>query len=168
MLGAQAGAEVFRATDAETLALLLSEIGHRALVVIDTPGVQIQEQVQAVLSLRPQAQVHAVLAADSSEASCRRVLGTEGLPQAALMVTKLDESDAPWALLQFLCNCTAPPARSLLSRSDRLTHPLQTWQVSDLVDHALRVTGLTAAQPEEANNHIPAMPTGLSVRDLNG
>ncbi len=168
MLGAQAGTEVFRATDVETLSLLLSEIGHRALLVIDTPGVQIEEQVQAVLSLRPQAQVHAVLAADSSEATCRRVLTAAGLSQAALMVSKLDESDAPWALLQFLCNCTAPPARSLLSRSDRLHHPLQTWQVSDLVDHALRVTGLTAEQPQEAINHIPAMPTGLSVRDLNG
>jgi len=168
MLGAQAGAEVFRATDVETLSLLLSEIGHRALLVIDTPGVQIEEQVQAVLSLRPQAQVHAVLAADSSEATCRRVLTAAGFAQAALMVSKLDESDAPWALLQFLCNCMAPPARSLLSRSDRLQHPLQTWQVSDLVDHALRVTGLTAEQPQEAINHIPAMPTGLSVRDLNG
>jgi len=168
MLGAQAGAEVFRATDVETLSLLLSEIGHRALLVIDTPGVQIEDQVQAVLSLRPQAQVHAVLAADSSEATCRRVLTAAGFAQAALMVSKLDESDAPWALLQFLCNCTAPPARSLLSRSDRLQHPLQTWQVSDLVDHALRVSGLTAEQPQEAINHIPAMPTGLSVRDLNG
>ncbi len=168
MLGAQAGAEVFRATDAETLSLLLSEIGHRALLVIDTPGVQIEEQVQAVLSLRPQAQVHAVLAADSSEATCRRVLSAASLSQAALMVCKLDEADAPWALLQFLSNCTAPPARSLLSRSDRLTHPLQTWQVSDLVDHALRVTGLSAEPPEASTHHIPAMPTGLSVRDLNG
>lgn len=168
MLGAQAGAEVFRATDVDTLSLLLSEIGHRALLVIDTPGVQMEEQVQAVLSLRPQAQVHAVLAADSSEATCRRVLNAAGFEQAALMVSKLDESDAPWALLQFLCNCTAPPARSLLSRSDRLQTPLQTWQVSDLVDHALRVTGLTAEPPREAINHIPAMPTGLSVRDLNG
>lgn len=168
MLGAQAGAEVFRATDLETLSLLLSEMGHRALVVIDTPGVQIQEHVQAILSLRPQAQVHAVLAADCSEATCRRVLTAEGLSQAALMVSKLDESDAPWALLQFLCNCTEPPARSLLSRSDRLAHPLQTWQVSDLVDHALQVIGLSTEQPQEAINHIPAMPTGLSVRDLNG
>lgn len=168
MLGAQAGAEVFRATDLETLSLILSETGHRSLVVIDTPGVQMHEHVQAVLSLHPQARIHAVLAADSSEATCRRVLAAEGLSPAALMVTKLDESDAPWALLQFLCNCTAPPARSLLSRSDRLTHPLQTWQVSDLVDHALGVTGLTTDLSPEAFNHIPAMPTGLSVRDLNG
>jgi flagellar biosynthesis protein FlhF len=168
ILGAQAGVEVFRVMDAETLQLLMSDIGHRALVVIDTPGVHMAEQVRQVLAVCPQARVHAVLAADSSQATCQRVLAAPEFSAAALMVSKLDEADAPWALLQFLCNSTTPPARSLLSSSDRLTQPVQTWSVADLVDHAMQVSGLIPTARAEVSNHIPAKPTGLSVRDLNG
>lgn len=168
ILGAQAGVEVFRAMDAATLALLLSDIGHRALVVIDTPGVQIHEHVQSILSVCPQAQLHAVLAADSSEATCRRVLGADEFARAALMVSKLDEADAPWSLLQFLCNSTTPPARSLLSCSSRLAQDMQAWCVDDLVDHALQVSGLMPLPSVQVSNPIPTPSFGVSDRDLNG
>lgn len=168
ILGAQTGVEVFRAMDAATLALLVSEMGHRRLVVIDTPGVQIHEHVQSILSVCPQARLHAVMAADSSEATCRRVLGSEPFCGAALMVSKLDEADSPWALLQFLCNSTTPPARSLLSRSDRLSQDVQAWRVDDLVDHALQVSGLIPAPDAWVSNPHFGDAFGQLNRDLNG
>src|SRR5574343_488666 len=168
MLGAQAGVQVFRALDAGTLGLLLEEIGHRALVVIDTPGVQMAEHVQQIVALSPQAQVHAVLAADASPASCRRVLKDSAIAFAGLMLTKLDEADAPWALLQFLSNETQPPARSLVSRSDRLAQPLQIWSAQALVDHALRTSGLSAPEKEAFGMPSTSAWFAAQVGGLNG
>lgn len=163
VLGAQTGAEVFRAMDPQTLAVLMAEIGHRALVVIDTSGVQMHEQLRDVRSVCPLAQCHAVLAADSSEATCRRLLDAGETPWAGLMLSKLDEADAPWALLQFLCNAPSMPARSLLSRSDRLNQAVHSWSVEDLVDHALHTSGLAPAPAAAVHNPIAATPTGLSL-----
>ena len=163
VLGAQTGAEVFRAMDPQTLSVLMSEIGHRALVVIDTSGVQMHEQLRDVRAVCPQAQCHAVLAADSSEATCRRLLDAGETPWAGLMLSKLDEADAPWALLQFLCNAPSAPARSLLSRSDRLNQAVQSWSVEDLVDHALHTSGLALSPAAAVHNPIAATPTGLSL-----
>lgn len=163
ILGAHTGVEVFRAMDSATLGLLISEIGHRALVVIDTSGVQMHEQLRDILSVCPQAQCHAVLAVDSSEATCRRLLSASEQSFASLMLSKLDEADAPWALLQFLSNASTPPARSLLSRSDRLSQPVLSWSVEDLVDHALQVSGLAFSGGAQTLNPILAMPAGLSL-----
>lgn len=168
MLGAHAGVQVFRALDAATLTLLLEDMGHRALVVIDTAGVQMTEHVQEVVSVCPKAQVHAVMAADASEATCRRVLKTSGLAFAGLMLSKLDEADAPWALLQFLSNEIQPPARSLLSRSDRLAQALQIWSAPELVDHALRVSGLVGDAPESIGMSAQSLRSAAHFGALNG
>ncbi len=168
ILGAQTGVEVFRAMDAATLALLVSEIGHRALVVIDTPGVQVHEHVRDIRAVCPQAQVHAVLAADSSEATCRRLLVQGEGAFAGLMLSKLDEADAPWALLQFLTNVPNPPARSLLSRSDRLNQPVLTWSVEDLVDHALQASGLIPTEDEVLYNPTAAVSPSLMAPEFHG
>lgn len=168
ILGAQTGVEVFRAMDAATLALLVSEIGHRALVVIDTPGVQVHEHVRDITAVCPQAQVHAVLAADSSEATCRRLLAQGDGAFAGLMLSKLDEADAPWALLQFLSNVPNPPARSLLSRSDRLNQPVLTWSVEDLVDHALQASGLIPTEDEVLHNPIAVKSSSLLAPNIHG
>lgn len=167
MLGAQAGVEVFRAPDAATLSLLLDEIGHRSLVVIDTAGVQMTEHLPQIVALCPRAQVHAVLAADASEATCRRVLKSSGVAFASLMLSKLDEADAPWALLQFLSNETQPPARSLVSRSERLAQAPHTWTAQELVDHALHASGLSSAMPDAFGAWVAAHD-GARVGGLNG
>jgi flagellar biosynthesis GTPase FlhF len=150
ILGAQAGVETFRATDASTLGLLLAEMSHRRLILIDTPGVEMATHLKDILAVCPQAQLHAVLSADASETSLRRVLLQPGLAFASLMVSKMDESGAPWALLQFLCNESHIPALSVVSRSDRLNEPLMPISAQEFVDHVMNLSGLNTPAPEQA------------------
>jgi flagellar biosynthesis GTPase FlhF len=117
ILGSQAGVETFRATDSATLAVLLAEMSHRQLVLIDTAGVEMDKHLQDIRSVCPQAQLHAVVCADASETSLRRVLAQADLRFASLMLSKIDESGIPWALLQFLCNESHVPAFSEIGRA---------------------------------------------------
>ena len=148
ILGAQAGVETFRATDASTLGLLLAEMGHRQLILIDTPGVEMATHLKDILAVCPQAQLHAVLSADASETSLRRVLLQPDVAFASLMVSKMDEAGAPWSLLQFLCNESHIPALSVVSRSDRLNEPLMPMSAQEFVDHVMNLGGLNTPAPQ--------------------
>lgn len=148
ILGAQAGVETFRATDASTLGLLLAELGHRQLILIDTAGVDLGVNLQHIRSVCPSAQWHAVVCADASETSLRRVLIQADFTFSSLMLSKFDESGAPWSLVQFLCNASSAPALSVVSRSDRLSDPLMPITPQELVDHVMNLSGLNAPAPE--------------------
>jgi flagellar biosynthesis GTPase FlhF len=83
--------------------LLLNELASRKLVLIDTPGVQMNERVAEVLSVQPDCGCHAVVPADASSATLAKVIGS-GIAWHSLLVSKVDESSQPWPLLHFLSN----------------------------------------------------------------
>ncbi len=159
ILAAQAGVETFRATDAATLSVLLAEVSHRQLVLIDTAGVEMDRHLQEIRSVCPQAQLHAVVCADASETSLRRVLAQADLRFSSLMLSKIDESGTPWALLQFLCNESHVPAFSVVSRSDRINEPLMPITAQEFVDHVMNLSGLNslAAEPAAPLHAVPRM-----------
>ena len=159
ILGSQAGVETFRATDASTLAVLLAEMGHRQLVLIDTAGVEMDKHLQDIRSVCPTAHLHAVVCADASETSLRRVLASSDLRFSSLMLSKIDESGTPWALLQFLCNEAHVPAFSVVSRSDRINESLMPLTAQEFVDHVMNLSGLNAlaAEPVAPFNAVPRM-----------
>ena len=159
ILGSQAGVETFRATDASTLAVLLAEMSHRQLVLIDTAGVEMDKHLQDIRSVCPTAQLHAVVCADASETSLRRVLAQADLRFASVMLSKIDESGIPWALLQFLCNESHVPAFSVVSRSDRINEPLMPITAQEFVDHVMNLSGLNslAAEPAAPLHAVPRM-----------
>ena len=159
ILGSQAGVETFRATDASTLAVLLAEMSHRQLVLIDTAGVEMDKHLQDIRSVCPTAQLHAVVCADASETSLRRVLAQADLRFASVMLSKIDESGTPWALLQFLCNEAHVPAFSVVSRSDRINESLMPLTAQEFVDHVMNLSGLNslAAEPVAPFNAVPRM-----------
>lgn len=142
MLAAQAGVTAYRAHDAEHLALLLSELSHRRMVVIDTPGVEIERHPPQLLALCPQVQLHVVLPVDASQASCRRCLDHGLWPVHSLMLTKFDEGDAAWPLIQSLSNRVRPLPRSLAGKGPN-DQGAACWTVQELVDHALHASGLS-------------------------
>jgi len=104
MLCAQVGVDAYRAKNAEVMRLLLDELSDRTLVLIDTPGVQLHENLAELKAICPEAHRHAVVPADASGVTLQRVLGAESGHWHSLMVTKLDESSAPWPLLHGLMN----------------------------------------------------------------
>jgi flagellar biosynthesis GTPase FlhF len=147
MLSAQIGIDCFRAQDASTLRLLLSELSQRTLVLIDTPGVQMIERIQEIKTIQPQCIMHAVLPADASAVSVQRILQDAAaraqMVWDSLMISKLDEATAPWALLQFMCNESDVPVLSAASGSERLTDLVMGFTTAQLVN--LAVTQLMPA-----------------------
>jgi len=141
MLCAQIGIECYRAQDASTLRLLLSELSVRTLVLIDTPGVQMIERITEIKTVHPQCIMHAVLPADASAVSVQRVLKDAGSRDNwvwdSLMISKLDEASAPWALLQFMCNEADVPVLSAASGSERLTDLVMGYTTAQLVNLAV-------------------------------
>lgn len=146
LLSAQSGVDSFRATNAATLKLLLEEHDARTLILIDTAGVQMNERLAEIRAMNVNAQCHAVIPADTSAATLRRVFENADNTWASLMLSKLDESSQPWALLQFLTEKTLNV--SVASTGERTADLVQDVAMADLVQRAL--DNLDLPEPETA------------------
>jgi flagellar biosynthesis GTPase FlhF len=146
LLSAQSGVDSFRATNAATLKLLLEEHEARTLILIDTAGVQMNERLAEIRAINTNVQCHAVIPADASAATLRRVFESKDNVWTSLMLSKLDESNQPWALLQFLTEKTL--SVSVASTGDRTSDLIQEVIMADLVQRALDNLDLPA--PEAA------------------
>ena len=135
MLGAQLGIDCFRANDEDALRLLVGELGPRSLVLIDTPGVQMSERLAEIKAVAPQAALHAVVSADASGAALRRVLVDAGVHWHSVMLSKLDETQSPWALLQLFSDNDLK--LSCASGGSRMTDLMSTFTLPQLIDLAL-------------------------------
>jgi len=102
-LAAMAGVDCWRAQNAESLKVILSELGGHQTVWVDTGGLDYMDTAQVLHELCPQAALHAVLPLDASLTSSRRMLAEPPLAWASLMLTKTDESGHAWPLVSTLC-----------------------------------------------------------------
>lgn len=168
MLGSQLGMDCFRANDEESLRLLVAELSHRALVLIDTPGVQMVERLHEITRVAPQAGLHAVVSADASAAALRRVLVDGGIDWHSVMLSKLDESQAPWALLQLFSDNQL--TLSCASGGSRITDLMSTFSLPQLIDLALAPmaavlpTGAMAVAPAPVVKPLPGAAPAKTVK----
>ena len=137
MLCAQLGVDCFRAANPETLNLLLNELSPRRLILIDTPGVQMNERLAEILQVCPEAGLHAVVPADSSGVTLSRIMLKSGLNWQSLMISKLDESHSPWPLIQFLIAEGAQCVVSAGGSSDRVADGLKSSGLQKLIHIAM-------------------------------
>jgi len=152
LLCAQSGADCYRATNAAALQLLLEELQARRLILIDTSGVQIGERLQEIQAVSQQLQMemsmHAVLPADASQATIAKLNQMSQVSWTSLVVSKLDESTQPWALLQFLIE--QPLGVSMVSRGERMVDWSSKIDGSEFVDVGLSQLSLSTV-PEGAS-----------------
>ena len=144
LLSAQSGVDCFRATNATTLKLLLEEHGQRKFIIIDTPGVQMNERVAEIANMASEAQFHVVVPADASQSSLRRLLSTPQIQWQSLMISKMDEATQPWSLIQVLTE--GHVGVSGASRGERLGEWSRQLQMEELVNLALSHLSLGAAE----------------------
>ena len=137
MLCAQLGVDCFRASNPETLKLLVNELSSRRLILIDTPGVQMTERLAEIVQICPQAGLHAVVPADSSGVSLSRIMSKSKLPWQSLMISKLDESNSPWPLIQFLIADGAQCVVSAGGGSDKISDGLKSSGLQKLINIAI-------------------------------
>jgi flagellar biosynthesis protein FlhF len=165
LLCAQSGVDSFRATNAATLKLLLEEHSGRQLILIDTPGVQMNERLAEIRALNLNVQCHAVVPADASAANIRRVFESADNVWASLMLSKLDESNQPWALLQFMTDKTL--SVSVASRGDRTSDLVQDVSLTGLVQCALDNLPLPESEEQAQQNARDAAVNELAASKLS-
>lgn len=165
LLCAQSGVDSFRATNANTLKLLLEEHSARALIFIDTPGVQMNERLAEIRAMNMNVQCHAVIPADASAANIRRVFDNLDNEWASLMLSKLDESNQPWALLQFLTDKTI--SVSVASRGDRTADLVQDVSLAGLVQCALDNLPLPETEEQAQQSARDAAVNELAASKLS-
>jgi len=108
LIGSQAGVETFRASSIDMLMQLVSEIGERKLILIDTSGVDIESHINQLDSVLPEAQKHLVVAADASETSAKRQLKSDGVRWDSVMLSRFEGDVHPWAIIYLLLNNPVP------------------------------------------------------------
>jgi flagellar biosynthesis GTPase FlhF len=165
LLCAQSGVDSFRANNAATLKLLLEEHSGRQLILIDTPGVQMNERLAEIRAMNLNVQCHAVIPADASAANIRRVFDSADNVWASLMLSKLDESNQPWALLQFLTDKTL--SVSVASRGDRIVDLVQDVSLAGLVQCALDNLPLPESEEQAQQNARDAAVNELAASKLS-
>jgi flagellar biosynthesis GTPase FlhF len=143
LLSTQSGVECYRATSMGALKLLLDDLSHRRVVLIDTAGVQTAERVQEIRTVSAQAQFHAVVPADASVATLRRLFATTDNTWHSIIVSKIDESTQPWALIQFLSESRVGVMAG--SKGDKLGDWMPGACAAELVEAALSGLSLNAS-----------------------
>jgi len=164
LLCAQSGVDSFRATNASTLKLLLDEHTERKLILIDTAGVQMNERLAEIRAMNLNVQCHAVIPADASAANIRRVFENTDNVWASLMLSKLDESTQPWALLQFLTDKSL--SVSVASHGDRTIDLVQDVSLAGLVQCALDNLPLPETEEQAQQNARDAAVNDIAASKL--
>jgi hypothetical protein len=168
LLSAQSGVDCFRATNAAGLQLLLEELSSKRLILIDTSGVQMADRLQEVQLCCKEVNLnlytHAVISADASAASIARLNQVAGANWTSWMVSKMDESTQPWALLQFLIE--QPIGVSLVSRGERLNDWSSQVNPQEWVEQALSLLNLPVAAEREHNLHAAMSRASAKIAQL--
>ena len=162
LLSTQSGVECFRATSMGALKLLLEDLAHRRVILIDTAGVQTAERVQEIRTVSPLARFHAVVPADASVATLRRLFVTNDLAWHSIVASKIDESTQPWALIQFLSESRIGLMAG--SKGDKLGDWMPGACAAELVDAALAGLGLSAGMSAMSDTaDQPIMQSGAAL-----
>lgn len=112
MLLAQSGVVGYRVNDQAMLESVLPELLQKKVVLIDTSGVNVSENLKAIASVankaEEKARFHLLLPADASAATIKRFMDQPDLEWETIMLSKIDESTQPWPLIQALCERHLP------------------------------------------------------------
>ena len=165
-LSAQAEVDCYRAANAENLEQLLKELSSRQLVLIDTSGVQMTDRLAEILAIDRDCQLHAVLPVDASSVTLKRVLIDSGLAWNSLMLTKFDESSAPWPLIQFLNNDQTNLTLSMGSESDKLSAGVLPLSTEVLVNLAI-VKCMPEFKPTETTEILTSTSNILNLSNID-
>jgi flagellar biosynthesis GTPase FlhF len=168
LMSSQCGVDSFRATNAASLQLLLEDLSARRLILIDTSGVQMSERIQELQLCCEQAHLelslHAVVPADASQATIARLYSICSTQWTSWMVSKLDESTQPWALLQFFIEQQL--GVSLVSRGERLADWSSQVDAKEWVDLGLAQLMLSPIQEGSKDLHSAVARASAKIAQL--
>ena len=125
------------------LKTVLREVAHFECILIDTSGIDITRHHAEVSQYAPDALIHLVVATEISRSSTERLFN-EGLAWDSVNVTKLDESNDAWVLVDALMQHTETQIW-LQSASSQLNRPVKLmntakWIASIISSLATEIT----------------------------
>ena len=141
LIGSQSGVDTFRANSIEVLMQLMSEMGSRKLVLIDTSGVNIESRINALSAALPEAQKHLLLAADASESSAKRQLKSDGVQWNSVMLSRFNGEVHPWAVIYLLLQHSVPISVAAVN--------------PNIADQAISLDGIKLAEQALSQMSIP-------------
>jgi len=145
VLAASAGVEVYRASNAQALAVLLDELKPRLGVWIDTPANARYEIDASLCKNHPDIQWHAVAPLDASVTSLRR-LQAQSPSWASVVITKADEGVSVWHWMQALSE--TPMIVSHVADSDQIKKPAAGLDPEAWCEQAMSDLKLSASKPK--------------------
>jgi flagellar biosynthesis protein FlhF len=108
LLSANAGIDCFKAKTSAGLAEIVASLSDRKLIIIDTPGNEIEENILAIRTAAGDPACHLVLPADASAGTIKRFLAVKPAKWQSLALTKLDDCLNPWPTIQMLAENDIP------------------------------------------------------------
>jgi flagellar biosynthesis GTPase FlhF len=141
LIGSQSGVDTFRANSIEVLMQLMSEMGSRKLVLIDTSGVDIESRTNTLSAALPEAQKHLLLAADASESSAKRQLKGDGVQWNSVMLSRFNGEVHPWAVIYLLLQHSIPISLAAVN--------------PNIADQAISLDGIKLAEQALSQMSIP-------------
>ena len=121
LMASQWGIQCYRANSPDMLKTVLREVADFECILIDTSGVDIARHHAEISQYAPEALIHLVVATEISRSSVEKLFH-EGLSWDSVNVTKLDESNDTWVLLDALIQ-TDHTQLWLQSASNQVTRP---------------------------------------------
>ena len=135
LLSAKIGIEIFRCSSLDSLEQIMSEIGSRKLVLIDTSAYEVEKTIKMLGSLLPLAKKHLVIGSDTSERSATSFLQDFDSLWDSVMLSKLEKECHPWPIISALFNRDEP--LGLYSDSQSVMDDLMPITGSELVAKSL-------------------------------
>ena len=135
LLSAKIGIEIFRCSSLDSLEQIMSEIGSRKLVLIDTSAYEVEKTIKTLESLLPLAKKHLGIGSDTSERSATSFLQDFDSLWDSVMLSKLEKECHPWPIISALFNRDEP--LGLYSDSQSVMDDLMPITGSELVAKSL-------------------------------
>jgi flagellar biosynthesis protein FlhF len=146
LMASQWGVQCYRANSPDMLKTVLREVADFECVLIDTSGVDIKRHHAEVSQYVPEALIHLVVPTEISRSSGERLFN-EGLVWDSVNVTKLDESNDAWVLLDALLQHTDTQLW-LQSASGQLNRPVKLMNTTKWIASIISVIAVEATESQ--------------------
>jgi len=150
LMASQWGVQCYRANSPDMLKTVLREVADFECILIDTSGVDIAKHHAEVSQYAPEALIHLVVATEISRSSVERLFN-EGLAWDSVNVTKLDESNDAWVLLDAVLQHNDIQLW-LQSSSSQLNRPVKLLNTAKWIASIIESVTLETREPQADQN----------------
>lgn len=135
LLGLQSGIKTYHAGTPSALSHLVAGLEEPKLIIIETSGVDLQNQLAQICTEFPTAKKHLLLPADASEVSVTRYLKRDRISWDSVMLNQLEHDIHPWPIINTLM--ATGNAISVASSDFSLEDEAFSLDGTDLTKHSL-------------------------------